>query len=138
MPGPVDHILPRIRVLIVDDQIAVRTGLKFFLLAFDDLELVGEAADGEQALSLCGETRPDVVLMDLIMPGLDGIGAIRAIHSYWPQIKIIALTAFWEEETIQRVLEVGAINYLCKNISADRLADAIRMAHLSSQNGSTY
>jgi NarL family two-component system response regulator LiaR len=136
MPGPVDHILPRIRVLIVEDQAVVRAGLKFFLLAFDDLELAGEAANGEQALSLCSEVKPDVVLMDLVMPVVDGIGAIRAIHNHWPQIKIIALTAFWQEETIQRVLQVGAINYLNKNISADRLADAIRTAHSSPQNGS--
>lgn len=128
-----DQISPPIRVLIVDDQVAIRTGLKFFLLAYDDLELVGEAADGEQALYLCGETRPDVVLMDLVMPGINGVSAIHAIHRSWPQIKVIALTAFWEEATIQRVLQVGAVNYLCKTISADSLADAIRAAHLGLQ-----
>jgi two-component system, NarL family, response regulator LiaR len=129
MSYPLDQISPRIRVLIVDDQVAIRTGLKFFLLAFDDLELVGEAANGEQALYLCGEIKPDVVLMDLDMPGMDGVSATRAIYQNWPQIKVIALTGFREEETVQRVLQIEAINYLSKNISADRLADSIRAAH---------
>jgi NarL family two-component system response regulator LiaR len=129
MPYPLNQISPHIRVLIVDDQIIVRTGLKFFLLAFDDLELVGEAANGEQALYLCGEAKPDVVLMDLDMPGMDGVNATRAIHRYCPQIKVIALTGFRDKETIQRALQVGATNYLYKNISADRLAEAIRAAH---------
>jgi NarL family two-component system response regulator LiaR len=116
-------------VLIVDDQAIIRTGLKFFLLAFDDLELVGEAADGEQALYLCGQLKPDVVLMDLVMPGMDGFSATRTIHRCWPQIKVIVLTGFWGEEIIQRVLQVGASDYLSKNISADKLADAIRVAY---------
>jgi NarL family two-component system response regulator LiaR len=126
---PQDQISPHIKVLIVDDQVIVRTGLKFFLLAFDDLELVGEAANGEQALYLCGAAKPHVVLMDLDMPGMDGVSATRAIRRYCPQIKVIALTGFRDKETIQRALQVGAINYLYKNISADRLADAIRTAY---------
>jgi NarL family two-component system response regulator LiaR len=111
----------------------VRTGLKFFLLAFDDLELVGEAANGEQALCLCAEVEPDVVLMDLDMPGMNGISATHTIHQCWPQIKVIVLTGFWQADMIQSVLQVGAINYLCKNISADGLADAIRAAHCGLQ-----
>jgi DNA-binding NarL/FixJ family response regulator len=118
-------------VLVVDDQADVRTGLKFFLLAFDDFEWVGEAANGEQALLLCSQVNPDVVLMDLAMPGMNGVNAIRSIHTGWPQIKVIALTGFTEEESIQRVLEVGATSYLLKNISADKLAEAIRTVHLS-------
>jgi NarL family two-component system response regulator LiaR len=133
-----DQISLPIRVLIIDDQLAMRTALKFFLLAFDDLELVGEAANGEQALHLCDEVKPDVVLMDLDMPGMDGISATRAIHQNWPQIKVIALASFLEEETIQRVLQAGAINYLYKDISADRLANAIHVAHLGLKNDSTF
>jgi two-component system, NarL family, response regulator LiaR len=126
---PLDQISSRIRVLIVDDQIAMRVGLKFFFLAFDDLELVGEAANGEQALYLCGEVKPDVVLMDLAMPGMDGVSTTRAIQRYCPQAKVLALIGFGEEATFQKVLQGGAINYVCKNISADRLAEAIRAIH---------
>ena len=133
-----NQISPPIRVLIVDDQLAMRTALKFFLLAFDDLELASEAANGEQALRLCGEVKPDVVLMDLDMPGMDGISATRAIHQDWPQIKVIALAGFLEEEMIQRVLQAGVVNYLYKDISADRLANAIRAAHLGLKIDSTF
>ena len=125
-------------MLIVDDQHAMRMTLKFFLLAFDDLELVGEAANGEQALRLCGEVKPDVALMDLDMPGMDGISATRAIHQDWPQIKVVALTSLLKEETIQRLLQAEAINYLYKDISAEMLANAIRAAHLGHKNGSTF
>jgi NarL family two-component system response regulator LiaR len=121
--------LDRIRVLIVDDHSVVRTGLKLFLMAYDDLELVGEAANGEQAARLCGEVRPDVVLMDLVMPGMDGVAATRAIREHSPGIKVIALTSFREEDLVQRALEAGAIGYLLKDVSADELADAIRAAH---------
>jgi two-component system, NarL family, response regulator LiaR len=124
-----DSMSTRIRVLIVDDQDAVRTGLRFFLLAFDDFELVGEAVNGEQALSLCDQVEPHIVLMDLAMPGMDGVSAIRELHGHWPQIKVIAMISFMEEPAIHRALEVGAINYLLKNVSADELAEAIRTAH---------
>jgi NarL family two-component system response regulator LiaR len=103
------------------------------LLAFDDLEWAGEAVNGEQALYLCSKVKPDVVLMDLVMPGIDGISTTRTIHQYWPQIKIIALTSFREEEMMKKALQVGAINYLCKNVSADKLAEAIRAAHSGPQ-----
>jgi NarL family two-component system response regulator LiaR len=128
MSYPLAQITARIRVMIVDDQAAMRTGLKFFFLAFDDLELVGEAANGEQALSMCAEVKPDVVLMDLTMPGMGGVSAIQALQQCWPQVKIIALSSFGEEKMIQQ-LQGGAINYVCKNISADRLAEAIRSVH---------
>jgi len=118
-----------IRVLIVDDQAVVRSGLVAFLLAFDDLELVGEAGSGEEAVRLCSQVQPDVVLMDLVMPGMDGAAATRAIRKPCPQIQVIALTSFKETELVQGALEAGAIGYLLKNITADELAEAIRAAH---------
>ena len=118
-----------IRVLIVDDHDVVRTGLKFFVQAFDDLELVGEADCGQKALSLCAQVQPDVVLMDLVMPEMDGISTTRAIRQGCPEIQVIALTSFREQELVQGALEAGAISYLLKNVTADELADAIRAAH---------
>jgi NarL family two-component system response regulator LiaR len=119
----------RIRVLLVDDHAVVRSGLGAFLLAFDDLELVGEASGGEEAVRLCPQVRPDVVLMDLVMPGMDGAAATRAIRQRCPHIQVIALTSFKEKELVQGALEAGAIGYLIKNVSADELADAIRAAY---------
>lgn len=118
-----------IRVMIVDDHPVVRSGLVAFLLAFDDLELVGEATNGAEAVHLCEQVRPDVILMDLVMPGMDGAAAIRAIRSRFPQVQIIALTSFREENLMQAALEAGAISYLFKNVSARELVDAIRAAY---------
>lgn len=118
-----------IRVLLVDDHTVVRSGLAAFLLAFDDLELVGEANSGEEAVHLCDQAQPDVVLMDLVMPGMGGAAATRAIRERCPQIQVIALTSFKEKELVQEALEAGAIGYLLKNITADELAQAIREAH---------
>lgn len=118
-----------IRVMLVDDHAVVRSGLAAFLLAFDDLELVGEADSGEKALVLCEHVRPDVVLMDLVMPGMDGVAATRAIRERHPEVQVIALTSFREEELVQGALQAGAIGYLLKNVSADELAEAIRKAH---------
>jgi NarL family two-component system response regulator LiaR len=118
-----------IRVLITDDHALVRTGLKFFLAAFDDLELVGEGASGQEAVQLCSELHPDVVLMDLLMPGMNGATAIRTIHTAWPQVRVIALTNFQEPELVQKALQAGAIGYLLKNVTASELAQAIRAAH---------
>jgi NarL family two-component system response regulator LiaR len=118
-----------IRVLLVDDHAVVRSGLSAFLLVHDDLELVGEAAGGEDAVRLCQRVRPDVVLMDLVMPGMDGAEATRAIRERCPETQIIALTSFREEELVQGALQAGAIGYLLKNVTADELADAIRAAH---------
>lgn len=117
-----------IRVLITDDHAMVRSGLAAFLLVNDDLELVGEASNGPEAIDACAEIKPDVVLMDLVMPGMDGATAIREIHAAQPEIQIIALTSFPEEDLVQRALESGAISYLLKNVGADELADAIRRA----------
>ena len=117
-----------IRVLLVDDHAVVRSGLASFLFAFDDLELAGEASSGETAMAVCEAERPDVVLMDLIMPGMDGAEATRRIRERYPEIQVIALTSFKEEDLVQRALQAGAIGYLLKNVTADALADAIRNA----------
>jgi NarL family two-component system response regulator LiaR len=118
-----------IRVMLVDDHAVVRSGLAAFLFAFDDLELVAEAGGGREAVRLCEQLQPDVVLMDLVMPEMDGAAATRAIRERWPHIQIVALTSFKEKDLVQGVLEAGAIGYMLKNISADELADAIRAAH---------
>jgi two-component system, NarL family, response regulator LiaR len=118
-----------IRVMLVDDHTVVRSGLSAFLLAYDDLELVGEANGGEQAVSLCESINPDVVLMDLIMPGMDGTVATRLIREKKPAVQIIALTSFKDQELVQAALQAGAIGYLLKDVSADELANAIRSAY---------
>jgi NarL family two-component system response regulator LiaR len=118
-----------IRVMLVDDHAVVRSGLSAFLLAYDDFELVGEASSGEQALRLCEQVKPDVVLMDLVMPGMDGAAATHAIREKCPSIQVIALTSFKEQELVQGALQAGAIGYLLKNVSADELASAIRSAY---------
>jgi NarL family two-component system response regulator LiaR len=118
-----------IRVLVVDDQALVRTGLKLFLMTFDDHELVGEAASGEEAISRCRQLQPDVVLMDLAMPGMGGAAATSAIRAQCPHTQVIALTNFQDVEMVQKALQAGAIGYLLKNVTADELACAIRAAH---------
>jgi two-component system, NarL family, response regulator LiaR len=117
-----------IQVMLVDDHNVVRSGLATFLRAFDDLELIAEAKNGLEAVNLCREVKPDVILMDLMMPEMDGIAATRAILAEFPQVKVIAMTSFEEEELVQGVLAAGAISYLLKNITADELAKAIRDA----------
>lgn len=119
-----------IRVLIVDDHAVVRSGLSAFLLVFDDLELVGAARSGLEGLDLCGKLHPDVVLMDLMMPGMDGVAATKAIREHYPHIQVLALTSFKEDNLVQGALQAGAIGYLLKNLAADELAEAIRAAHL--------
>ena len=117
-----------IRVMLVDDHAVVRSGLSAFLLAYDDLELVGEVASGERAIQLCQQNRPDVVLMDLMMPGMDGATATGLIKEKCPQTQVIALTSFKEKELVEGALQAGAIGYLLKDVSADELANAIRAA----------
>jgi NarL family two-component system response regulator LiaR len=116
------------RVAIVDDHAMVRSGLAAFLSVAEDLELVGEAANGQEALRLCAAEAPDVVLMDLVMPGMDGVEATRQIRARFPSIRVIALTSFPEDRLVQDVLEAGALSYLLKNVGADELARAIRAA----------
>jgi NarL family two-component system response regulator LiaR len=118
-----------IRVLIVDDHAMVRRGLAAFLLAIEGLEQVGEARHGAEALRRCEEALPDVVLMDLVMPVMDGVTAIRTIHERWPGIQVIALTSFQEEELVQQALQAGAISYLLKDVTAEELGAAIRAAY---------
>ena len=116
----------RIRVIVADDHDMLREGLATFLSMHHDLELVGEVASGAEALRLCQEIEPDVVLMDLIMPEMDGVTAIKLIHAAQPQIRIIALTSFGDADLVRAALQAGATSYLLKNVSADRLAEAIR------------
>jgi NarL family two-component system response regulator LiaR len=118
-----------IRVLIVDDHAMVRRGLATFLKVFDDLELAGEAESGQAAIELCVRLQPDVVLMDMIMPDMDGASATRLIRKQSESIQVIALTSFKEEILVQSALQAGAIGYLLKDVSADDLARAIRAAH---------
>lgn len=117
-----------IRVILIDDHAVVRSGLGAFLLAFDDLELGGEASSGEGALSLCQQVQPHVVLMDLMMPGMDGATATKMIREKYPEIQVIALTSFKEKDMVEGALKAGAIGYLLKDVSADELANAIRSA----------
>lgn len=118
-----------IRVMLVDDHIMVRKGLATILKVFDDLELAGEAENGATAIQLCGEILPDVVLMDMVMPVMDGATATRAICQKYPHVRVIALTSFKEGDLVKKALEAGAIGYLLKNVSADELVRAIRAAH---------
>jgi two-component system, NarL family, response regulator LiaR len=118
-----------IRVMLVDDHTMVRRGLATFLKVYDDLELVGEAADGETAVQLCGRILPDVVLMDMVMPDMDGVTATEKIRQQFPTVQVIALTSFKEEKLVQDALQAGAIGYLLKDISAAKLAQAIRAAY---------
>jgi len=118
-----------IRVMIVDDHDMVRRGLATFLRVKTDLELVGEASNGQEALQVCEQARPDVILMDLLMPEMDGPTATRAIRKRYPQVQVIALTSFQEKELVQEALQAGAISYLLKNVSVDELAEAIRAAY---------
>jgi len=120
--------LTSIRVIIVDDHAVVRSGLSTFLLAYDDLDLVGEAASGEDAVRLCTQTKPDVVLMDLMMPDMDGIAATSAIRECCPDTKVIALTSFGDRKLVQAALKAGGIGYLLKDVSAEELVSAIRNA----------
>jgi NarL family two-component system response regulator LiaR len=118
-----------IKVMIVDDHAVVRSGLSAFLLAYDDLEHVGDATGGAEAVSKCLSLRPDVVLMDLVMPDVDGAEATRRIKEACPEVQVIALTSYKEDDLVQGALKAGALSYLLKNVTADELADAIRKAH---------
>jgi NarL family two-component system response regulator LiaR len=123
-----DELKP-IKVMIVDDHPIVRDGLKNMLLAFDDLELIGEAESGNAALAFCQETLPDVILMDILMPGMDGMQTTQAILDRYPQVKIIILTSYQKDDLVRQALEAGASGYILKNASIDTLANAIRLAY---------
>jgi NarL family two-component system response regulator LiaR len=117
-----------IRVLIVDDHEMIRRGLSLFLRSFEDLLLVGEAANGVEALRMCEQTNPDVILMDIAMPEMNGIEATRLIREKYPHIQIVALTSSSDTSNVTAAIQAGATSYLLKNISDDQLANAIRAA----------
>ena len=118
-----------IKVMIVDDHPIVRDGLKSVLLAADDMVLAGEAGSGRETLARCRESVPDVILMDVIMPGMDGLETTRAVLGQYPEVKIVVLTTFPDDDLVQKALAAGAIGYWLKNAPADALADAIRSAY---------
>ena len=117
-----------IRLLIADDHAVVRTGLRHLVATFDDVELVGAAANGEEAIALCAEHGPDVVLMDLEMPVLDGTEATRRIVEAQPQVAVVVLTSFSDREQILRALDAGAVGYLLKDAEPAELERAVRAA----------
>jgi NarL family two-component system response regulator LiaR len=119
----------KIKVLLVDDHAIVRKGLRSFLMAYDDLQLIGEAADGDEAIQFCENEQPDVVLMDLMMPRMDGETATTLIRQRFPKVQVVALTSFKGDKLVQKLLNAGAIGYLLKNVTADELAQSIRAAH---------
>ena len=115
----------KIRIMIVDDHTIVRGGLRYALQAFNDLELVGEAGDGQSAVELCGLSQPDIVLMDLSMDSMDGVAATEIICEQYPQTQAIVLTRFQDGGLIKRALRAGAAGYLLKTTSIDKLTKAI-------------
>lgn len=119
----------KINVLIIDDHYMVRRGLITLLENFEDFTVVGDVGDARIGLELCNQHHPDVVLMDIIMPGMDGVAATRAIREKHPDTQVIALTSFHDETQVQEALKAGAIGYLMKNVSVDELANAVRRAH---------
>jgi NarL family two-component system response regulator LiaR len=118
-----------IRVMVVDDHAVVRSGLNAFLSSYDDLQMAGTAKSGEEAVQLCEALKPDVVLMDLIMPGMDGVAATKAIRTLLPKTQVIILTSFKEDTMIQKAIQAGAIGYLLKDVQADEIAEAIRLVN---------
>lgn len=117
-----------IHIVIADDHKVVRQGLRLFLHVDPELTIVGEAATGEEALALARELRPDVVLMDVLMPGMDGIAATEAIRRDLPDIEVLALTSVLEDSAVVEIMRAGAIGYLLKDVDGDELCKAIHAA----------
>ncbi len=117
-----------VRIMIVDDHLVIREGLGALLEPFADLRVVGEAENGEDAVRVCHELQPDVILMDLMMPGMDGLEATRTIRRECEGAQVLALTSFTDDQLVRGVLEAGAVGYLLKNVNASELAAAVRAA----------
>ena len=128
-PGSGTLRADKIRVMIVDDHAVVRQGLRSFLELQDDIEVVGEAADGAEAVAVAKETLPDVILMDLVMPGMDGVAATRAISTAVPSARVLVLTSFSEDEKVFASIKAGAHGYLMKDVLPPELVKAIRTVH---------
>lgn len=118
-----------IRVMLVDDHAVVRNGLRSFLQVHKDLDLVGEAENGAEAVRLAQQIQPDVVLMDLKMPEMDGVAATRELRARFPKMRVLVLTSFAEDNMVQGALQAGATGYLLKNVTGQELANAIRAAY---------
>ncbi|MBK9125854.1 MAG: response regulator transcription factor [Chloroflexi bacterium] len=118
-----------IRLIVVDDHFRVHQGLEALEDVFDDLTIVGHASNGGEAIELVAQLRPDVVLMDVIMPVMDGIEATQRIHSRFPSIKVLALSSFQDTESVKAMIKAGAVGYVLKNATIDDLAHTIRAAH---------
>ena len=118
-----------IRVLVVDDHAVVREGLRTFLELQDGIAVIGEAADGEEAVREAEALKPDVIVMDLVMPRLDGVGAMRELRRRLPSARVIVLTSFAEDERLLPAIQAGAAGYLLKNVAPPELARAVRAAH---------
>jgi len=125
----VDDASSRIRVLIVDDHSVVRMGLRVFFDLQDDIEVVGEASDGSEGVAMARRLQPDVVLMDLLMPNMDGVTAIGRIKAERPETEIVTMTSFIEEEKVTAALEAGASGYVLKDAEAEEVATAVRAAY---------
>lgn len=127
--GSNESQLKKIRVLAVDDHELVSQGMPLLLLPFEDIEVVGTALSGEEALRLCGELQPDVILMDMRLPGMDGPEATQAIRTRYPRVQVLALTTYHDEELVRRAIQAGAMGYLLKGVTIDDLAAGIRLVH---------
>jgi NarL family two-component system response regulator LiaR len=118
-----------IRVLVVDDHSIVRTGLRYFLAGTGDILVVGESSSGAEALLMVAELQPDVVLMDLVMPGMDGIAATQELRQHFPQVRVLVLSSFSNGDMVQRALQAGAVSYLMKDVQGRDLVSAIRATY---------
>lgn len=118
-----------IRIMLIDDHIKVHHGMSALIDAFDDLELIAQGSHGKEALDLCARHQPDIVLMDVVMPEMDGIEATKVITERFPEVKVLALSSFRDEESIRKMMQAGAVGYVLKNSSIDDLAHTIRAAH---------
>jgi two-component system, NarL family, response regulator LiaR len=118
----------RIRVAIVDDNALVRSGYSMFIAACDDLEVVGVATDGREAIALCHDVQPDVVLMDLMMPDMNGVVATRALKAAYPQVQVIILSGYGDQSLVDQAIKIGAVSWLHKDVSIEGMAAAIRAA----------